>query len=252
VDSGIASLNIQRLPIGLLQPHPKNPRKHPNPGSKEWQVLKASLEHDYFDPVVWNERNQMLVSGHLRVRVFKEMGITAVDAVVVDYDEPTHVARMMAANKAFGVNDKALMKSAFAELVGVEGFDLDLTGFADFEMAAFGFDPDATGPEFDFNGENQDTAANGADNPYGVSTDATAEQRGNIRYFQLIYGAVDYDRFKQLVEEIKIEDSDALTEKYQERAGEMPNILIHVLETYANMRRGTSGTARPARPARRG
>ena len=95
-------LTVKAMPMALLKAHPQNPRLHPEPGSAEWATLRKSLEHDYFDPVVWNKRNGFLVSGHLRAKVMDDMGVETVDVVVVDYDEPTHEARMIAANRQTG------------------------------------------------------------------------------------------------------------------------------------------------------
>lgn len=123
-----AVLNVERVAVGDLKPHPKNPREHPKPGSEKWTVLKRSIEHDYFDPIVWNKRNGMLVSGHLRTKVLIEMGVTSVDVVVVDYDEPTHEARLIAANEQAGGWDKECLEnlvqgleSQFRELTGLLG-----------------------------------------------------------------------------------------------------------------------------------
>lgn len=93
------------MSIRRLREHPRNPRTHPKQGSDEWEALKKSLEHDYFDPIVFNRRNGFLVSGHLRYKVLLSMGIEEVDVVVVDYDENTHLARMIAANTQSGQND---------------------------------------------------------------------------------------------------------------------------------------------------
>lgn len=125
----VAALSVQRMSLDALKPHPRNPRKHPAEGSAEWQVLAASLKHDYFDPLVWNVRNGMLVSGHLRKKVLHSLGFTDADVVVVDYDEPTHVARLMAANKSVGEDDTAKMQELFADLQNVGNFDLSVTGF---------------------------------------------------------------------------------------------------------------------------
>ena len=127
-ESKIAGLAVERVAISKLKPHPKNPRTHPKLGSPEWNVLEASLKHDYFDPLVWNKRNGMLVSGHLRTKVFKHLGYTQADVVVVDYDENTHLARLIAANKDAGVNDDSRLLELFSNLTS-GGFDLSLTGF---------------------------------------------------------------------------------------------------------------------------
>lgn len=123
-----AVLTIKRMKLDDLRPHPRNPRSHPEPGSPEWDVLKASLASDYFDPVVFNKRNKLLVSGHLRVKVLKDLGYTHADCAIVDYDERTHVARMLAANKLIGEDDAAAVKDLLLEL-DEANFDLSLTGF---------------------------------------------------------------------------------------------------------------------------
>lgn len=109
----IAELRVERRKLADLKPHPRNPRVHAERDSAEWDALERSLAHDYFDPLVLNVRNGMLVSGHYRQKVMEVMGVTEVDVVIVDYDETTHLARMMAANRQFGEWDD----EAVAELV---------------------------------------------------------------------------------------------------------------------------------------
>lgn len=124
-----ATLIIRRLALAKCAPHPKNPRKHPEPGTPEWSALERSLALDYFDPIVWNKQNGLLVSGHLRCKVLEQMGYTEVDAVVVDYDDITHLARLVAANKQQGANDLPILRDVITEIgesaLGLEG----LTGW---------------------------------------------------------------------------------------------------------------------------
>jgi len=131
----VAELNIKRMPIDALAAHPRNPRVHPGPGSKEWDVLKRSLKSEYFDPIVFNKRNKMLVSGHLRTKVLKESGVTHADCVVVDYDEKTHCARMIAANKSIGKDNDKTLKDLLSDLDGEMGLeDMALTGYTEEEL----------------------------------------------------------------------------------------------------------------------
>ncbi len=131
----IAGLKVERLPLTQLNQHPRNEeiRNHPEEGSPRWRVLVKSLEHDYFDPIVWNERNGFLVSGHLRHKVMLAEGYTHADVSVVDYDEPTHMARMLAANKGIGEEDSVGI-SGFIKELDTAGLDLDLTGFDGLEL----------------------------------------------------------------------------------------------------------------------
>lgn len=131
----IASLTVRRLVIGELLPHPRNPRKHPLLGSAKWQVLAKSLNHDYFDPLVWNERNGLLVSGHFRRAVLEAEGYTGVDVSVVDYDEETHLARMIAANRLLGEFEDELL-AALAGDLDEAGIDAALAGFTPDRLAA--------------------------------------------------------------------------------------------------------------------
>ena len=97
----VASIEIQRKPIGELKRHPRHPREGPERDSPKWQILKRSLEFDYFKTMTWNQRNGCLVDGAFCVEVMRDMEppVTHVDVSVVDYDEPTHYARMIAANR---------------------------------------------------------------------------------------------------------------------------------------------------------
>lgn len=127
----IARLTLRRLKLALLRPHPRNPRQHPQPGSPEWETLKASLTHDYFDPLVVNVRaplDLVLVSGHLRHKLLIALGFTDADCVVVEYDEPTHLARMLAANNLLGDNIEVDVRSILSDLKDGE-VDLSLAGF---------------------------------------------------------------------------------------------------------------------------
>lgn len=133
----IAELNVERRPLVELKPHPENPRTHDEEGGERWKALKKSLEHDYFDPLVFNLRNGFLVSGHFRRKVLESMGVTEVDVVVVDYEEETHLARMLAANRQFGEWDEEALNDLNEALQssGVEGW---LAGVLDSEWSDFG------------------------------------------------------------------------------------------------------------------
>jgi hypothetical protein len=78
----------------------------------------ASLRHDYFDPLVWNERNNKLVSGHLRKKVLIDLGVESADMVKVSYDEATHRARVIAANEQAGAWDDTKLRVFLEQMVG--------------------------------------------------------------------------------------------------------------------------------------
>jgi len=92
--------------------------------------MRKSLDSDYFDPVVWNSTNGFLVSGHLRVKVLTDMGATHADAVVKDYDESTHLARMICANQQQGEDIGAAIIELTDEL-RADGIDMAMVGMTD-------------------------------------------------------------------------------------------------------------------------
>lgn len=112
-----AEIDIERaVAVELLKLHPRNPRKHAEPGSPIWEILKRSIEHSYFIPLVWNRRNGYLISGHFRLKVMIEVGYTHVDVSVVDVDEATHYAMMIAANRLLGEWEKEMLASLATEI----------------------------------------------------------------------------------------------------------------------------------------
>lgn len=113
------------MALADIKLHPRNPRKHPEPGSPIWKILERSLEHAYFEPLVWNRRNGCLVSGHFRLKVLTEMGYTHVDVSVVDLDEATHYALMIAANRLLGEWEEAILAS-LAKDIDEAGLDAAL------------------------------------------------------------------------------------------------------------------------------
>jgi len=139
----IAALNVQRYQLAELKPHPRNPRKHPKPGSAAWLILERSLDNDYFDPLVVNSRNGMLVSGHLRLKVMCAMGYTEADVVVVDYTEELHLARLVAANTLLGEFEDEIL-AALARSLDAAGVDSALAGLDEKAMMALLEAPEVT------------------------------------------------------------------------------------------------------------
>jgi DNA modification methylase len=135
VNEKVAAIRIARLPIGELRLHPRNPREHPKPGSPVWEILKRSIEHDYFDPLVWNEVNGFLVSGHFRLKVLIELGFTHVDVSVVSYTEEVHLARLLAANQLLGEWEEAILASIAGDIEAA-GLDAALAGYSQKALCA--------------------------------------------------------------------------------------------------------------------
>lgn len=214
-----ATLDVRVMALADLQEHPRNAeiRKHPAPGTAKWETLKKSLKHDYFDPIVLNLRNGQLVSGHLRRRVMMEDDMyTHASVVCVDYDEPTHMARMLAANKSVGDNDLEGLKQWFSEFSTIDDFNFDITGFDMGEIDGMGnFDP-----AFDFDDEDDTT---GEPPPEA----GEADYRG-IRYLQLIYSPEEYEEIQTLIAAYKKAKNKELTATFGDDCNDFANIVLHL------------------------
>ena len=182
----VARVNLRQFALADLKDHPQNPRIHPDPGTPEWNALKASLSSIYFDPIVVNLRrgaNYMtLVSGHLRRKVLTELGYTAADASTVDVDDATHLAMMLAANKQQGQNDDAKMAPILFSLQAIPSFNVQMTGFTMPEIADICVGAGMATREVKFNAK-----VNGADmlNEHIVIVEFTTEQEQEEFYGEM-------------------------------------------------------------------
>lgn len=132
------TVNVKSIPVSQIKPNPKNPRVALRKGLPAYERLRSSIEHhDYIDPIIWNERTSMIVSGHQRFQVLKdiaeEKGIPfdTVDCVVVDMDEYKQDSFMVATNKVRGLWDFERLRDLFSEMDTVT---LSHTGFDQSEI----------------------------------------------------------------------------------------------------------------------
>jgi hypothetical protein len=188
----VAKLDVERIELSKLLPHEKNPRVHPEKGSAEWNVMKKSLAHDYFDPLVWNKKNGKLVSGHFRVKVMEEMGITEADVVVVNYDEKTHLARLLAANSALGKDDTDARDVIIKDLFGLN-----------FEMAITGLDPVL------LEGLGEPPGSN------GTTRTSSKPPAGDVSTITLSYSAADHTKVMNFIRKVRTkEKTEGISETF--------------------------------------
>lgn len=126
--------------VDKVIPNPKNPRIDLHPGMPLYEKLKESIEHyDYVDPIIWNKRTGMIVSGHQRFQVMKDVAeekgekFDTVDVMEVDMPENEQDSFMVAVNKITGLWDTEKLEALFREL---SEEDLRYTGYEDFEIDA--------------------------------------------------------------------------------------------------------------------
>lgn len=120
---------IEKKNVSELIPADYNPRKELKPGDPEYEKLKRSLQQfGYVEPVIWNSRTGCVVGGHQRLRVLQDLGLTAVECVVVDLDVEHEKALNIALNKISGEWDTEKLADLMADLQEAD-YDVSLTGF---------------------------------------------------------------------------------------------------------------------------
>lgn len=126
--------DFQLVNIDKLIPYANNARTH---NKKQILKLRSSLrEFGFVNPVIIDRENNILC-GHGRVTAAKEEGITEVPCVYADHlTEAQKKAYILADNRmALDAGwDDALLAVEMEELQNL-GFDLDLTGFDEKEIA---------------------------------------------------------------------------------------------------------------------
>lgn len=127
-------MRIEKRNIEELIPANYNPRKDLQPNDTEYIKIKRSIEtFGYVDPIIVNERTGVIVGGHQRLKVLKDLGYDEVDVSVVDLSEENEKALNVALNKISGEWDFALLKDLLEEL-DASSIDVELTGFDIDEM----------------------------------------------------------------------------------------------------------------------
>lgn len=137
------SLELRVLPIDQLKPAAYNPRKALRPSSPAYRKLKASIaEFGLVEPLVWNElTGHVVVGGHARLAVLRELGFTEVPVSVVRLDDRREKALNVVLNnqEAQGKYDPAKLAAVLEELEGLP--ELEMTGFDDGTLRTLRMEP---------------------------------------------------------------------------------------------------------------
>ncbi len=136
------NLNIVYIPIEQLKFAEYNPRKA---NKNQWEQLKRSLEKfGFVDPVIVNSapgRENIIIGGHFRVKVAKEMGIKEVPVVYVNIPDIEKEKELnLRLNKNIGEWDWDLLANFdidFLKNVGFDNKELSLNLRFDFEDDEF-------------------------------------------------------------------------------------------------------------------
>ena len=126
------ALIVEQVPIDLLKPDPKNPRRADD---ATLDALERNIrEHGILQPIVARRDDGMIIGGHQRVVVARRLGLETVPVIWLDL--PIERSRLLnlAFNKIQGGWDHSLLPRMLIELSSAPGIDLSLTGLADDEV----------------------------------------------------------------------------------------------------------------------
>jgi DNA modification methylase len=133
---------IKHVTIDTVIPYANNTKKHPVEQINKLASMIAEYGHDV--PIVVDADN-VIIKGHGRLLACQKLGMTTVPVIVRDDLTPTQVkAARIADNKVAESDwDEDLLRLELTELDEL-GFDLDLTGFEDFDFSQFDDDDTTT------------------------------------------------------------------------------------------------------------
>lgn len=115
-----------------------NPRVELMPGDDEYEKLKRNIDRfGVVVPVIWNKRTNRVVSGHQRLTVLMNEGVTETDVSVVDLDETAEKQLNIAMNKVTGEWDEVKLKEL---LDGLGDAAPDRRGFIHETLKKYGAD----------------------------------------------------------------------------------------------------------------
>jgi DNA modification methylase len=128
---------VERRPIGTLLPYARNSRTHSE--AQVDQIAASIKEWGWTTPVLVSDTGT-IIAGHGRVRAAKKLGLTDVPVMVASGWTKAQIQAYAIADNKLALNagwDEALLAIEIGELSEI-GFDLELIGFTDAEIAALG------------------------------------------------------------------------------------------------------------------
>ena len=125
-------LKIINKNIDDIKEYENNAKEHP-----DWQIEQIAnsiQEFGFNDPIAINADNQ-IIEGHGRLLAAKQLGLTEVPCIVlIGLTEVQERAYIIAHNKTTMNTDFDLDRLQYEmNALKVEGFDLNLTGFSEYE-----------------------------------------------------------------------------------------------------------------------
>ena len=131
----IRTRQIEYLPVGALNPDPRNPRRH---SKAQIRQIARSIKHFGFNVPILVDRANMVIAGHGRLEAARQLGFAEVPTIRLDHLTEAQARAFAIADNRLTENstwDDKLLGQVFQELsVQNLDFDLQVTGFASAEI----------------------------------------------------------------------------------------------------------------------
>jgi ParB-like chromosome segregation protein Spo0J len=127
---------IKTAQVADLIPYARNSRTHSD--EQITQIAASIKEFGFLNPVIVDGENG-IIAGHGRVMAAKKLGMTELPVVEASHLTDAQRRAYIIADNKLALNagwDYEMLKVEFDELSSI-GFDINLTGFDDSEIAAF-------------------------------------------------------------------------------------------------------------------
>ena len=104
-------MKVEKIEINKLKPATYNPRQI---STKQYKDLKASIEKfGLVDPVIINQNGNVVVGGHQRLKICKELKHIEIDCVVLDLSKEEERELNIRLNKSGGEFDMDILANEF-------------------------------------------------------------------------------------------------------------------------------------------
>ena len=125
---------VRLYAVAALIPYARNPRTHSD--AQVAQIAASIREFGWTNPLLVDEAGT-LIAGHGRLLAARQLGMTEVPAITLSHLSEAQKRALVIADNKLALNagwDDELLRIELADLAEL-GFDLNLVGFDDFEIA---------------------------------------------------------------------------------------------------------------------
>ncbi|HLJ48864.1 MAG TPA: site-specific DNA-methyltransferase [Bryobacteraceae bacterium] len=137
------STQFEVWPIDRLTPYARNARTHSD--EQVAQVAASMVEFGFTNPILVSGAG-VVIAGHARLAAARKLRMSQVPVIVLDHLSETQRRALVLADNKLALNagwDEEMLRVEL-DTLAEEGYDLDLVGFSDEELAEILRDPEET------------------------------------------------------------------------------------------------------------